>query len=76
MRNLWAKFRDLIPKQPLLVAEIVSGTAPYYSVTFADGGVQRVFAGADTYSAGAFVYVQDSKIVGPAPTLTDYTIDL
>ena len=74
--NLWKKFMDLFPKPPLVVGTIVSGSAPYWDVDFVAGGTQRVFAGSGSYAIGNKVYVQDSKIVGPAPSLTDVLVDL
>lgn len=73
--NLLKLFRDLLPTQPTTVGEVISGTFPYYDVELIEGGVQRVYTMV-AYSPGDKVYVQDGKITGEAPTLTDYVIDL
>jgi hypothetical protein len=76
--NLWSRFLDLFPKQPLVVVTIIGGTHPVYNVQHQDGGTQTVTSDV-SYSTGTSlkVFVQDGRIVGLAPTgLVEHTIDL
>lgn len=78
MTNLWKRFQDLIPKQPITVARVsgVGGDTFPYLVTMVDGGVQKVCA-IGSYSFGERVYVRDGQIIGKAPpATTDYVLDV
>jgi hypothetical protein len=76
--NLWRRFLDLMPKQPLVVVTILGGTHPIYNVQHQDGGTQEVTSDVQ-YATGSNlkVFVQEGRIVGLAPTgLSEHTIDL
>jgi hypothetical protein len=65
--NTWALFRELLPRDPLLVAtlSVTDGTASL--MTLLDNGVVRVRG---TGSVGAKYYIRGGKIDGAAPNLT------
>lgn len=74
MSNLWRKFSDLLPSDPLFVGTI---TANYSDgtvlVEFLDGGTLRVLG---TGSVNDVVYVQSGRTVGDAPTLSISDIEV
>lgn len=72
--NSWARFKRLLPGDPLLIGHIESahadGTA---TVLMLGGGSQRVRG---TGTVGQPVYVRGGVIEGPAPTMTQLGIDV
>lgn len=72
MNNLYAEFLSLIPKPALYVGKVLSSGAGSSVVELADGSGVVTVRGTGT--ANSMVYVRDSAIEGPAPTLPQYVI--
>ena len=74
--NLWAKFRKLLPGDTMLVVEIaaINVSAGTSSVTTPAGGSMVVHG--TSVSIGSKAYVKGGVIVGPAPSLTHYEIEV
>lgn len=73
--NLCVKFRRLLPGRPMIVVTVVSvnndGTS---TVTTPGGGAMRVLGTA--VAAGKKAYVKDGAIIGEAPNLQHYEIEV
>lgn len=75
MATLWQSFRELLPKRPLLVGTVASHNADGTStLTTPEGGSVRVQGQSVAVSAQAFY--QDGRIVGEAPALSAFTVDV
>lgn len=74
--NLWAAFKRLIAAAPMVVVTVVSvDTVTATSmVTTAGGGAMRV-RGKDV-EVGKKAYVKDGAIVGEAPNLQHFEIEV
>jgi len=73
--NLWAKFRRLLPGDPLLVVEVAAVNADGTStVTTPAGGAMRVLG--TTVAVGKNAYIKGGAIISEAPTLTHYEIEV
>lgn len=72
--NLWARFRSLLPVDPLLAGEatILHGDGTV-TVTLIGGGTIRVRGEA---AQGQMVYIRGGRIEGEAPDLTGYEIEV
>lgn len=64
--NLWARWKDLVPADPLLVADVIAAEFGRALVQF-PGGSRTWVTGAGT--VGTRVFVQGSRIAGEAPAL-------
>ena len=64
--NLWARWKDLMPADPLLVAEVLTVSGAYCCVEFPGGSATWVLG---TGTIGSRVFVQGGKIAGEAPAL-------
>jgi hypothetical protein len=72
--NLWRRFRDLLPSDPLMVGEITADHADgTVTVTLIDGATLRVLGSG---TVGAMVYVQTGRVVGEAPSLDVEVIEI
>jgi len=73
--NLWARFRRLLPGNPLIVVTVVSvnndGTS---TVTTSAGGAMRVLG--TGVAATKKAYVKDGAIISEAPNLQHYEIEV
>jgi hypothetical protein len=71
--DVWKRFEGLLPSQTVTLATVAAinpdGTS---SLTTPEGGTLRAI-GADV-GVGANVYVQNGRILGPAPTLPTYDL--
>lgn len=73
--NLWAKFRRLLPDDPMLVVTVNSVNADGTStVTTAAGGAMRVIG--TSVAVGDKAYIKGGAIIGEAPALTHYEIEV
>lgn len=73
--NLWARFRRLLPGNPLIIVTVVSvNTDGTSTVTTASGGAMRVLG--TTVAAASKAYVKDGAIVSEAPNLPHYEIEV
>ena len=73
MSNLYALFKDLLPKYPLMVGTVASIDNGVASIDMDGGGTMQ--ARGDT-TVGARVFFRDGVIEGPAPTLTLVAIEV
>lgn len=71
--NKWVAFKEILPKDPMLVGSISSTDGTTSLVTLIDGGVVRV-RGTGTVSNN--YYIRSGEIVMEAPNLTSSTIVL
>jgi hypothetical protein len=69
--NLFARFKDLMPADPILVADVVTVIGQRCLVDF-PGGSETWVTG--TAEAGTRVFLQGGKIIGTAPAL-DLVVD-
>lgn len=73
--NLWKRFQDLLPKEPLLVAQVTAHNADGTStVQFPGGGTARVKG--QTVTVGQHAYIQSGWVRGEAPALTLYEFEV
>jgi UDP-3-O-[3-hydroxymyristoyl] glucosamine N-acyltransferase len=73
--NLWAKFRRLLPGDPLLVVEVAAVNADGTStVVTPAGGAMRVIG--TSVPVGQKAYIKGGAIIDKAPTLTHYEIEV
>lgn len=73
--NLWAKFRRLLPGNPMIIVTVVSvNTDGTSTVTTAGGGSMRVLG--QGVVAGKKAYVKDGRIIEEAPNLQHYEIEV
>ncbi|MDO8903958.1 hypothetical protein [Hydrogenophaga sp.] len=72
--NLFRQLLDLLPEQPLLVGTVtVVNSDETVTVQLSGGGLLRVRGAA---AVDDRVFVRNGVIEGPAPALTDVTIDI
>jgi hypothetical protein len=64
--NQWTQFKDLLPRDPLLVATLVETDGTTSLTTLLDGGVVRVRG---TGTVGGKYYIRAGKIDGEAPNM-------
>lgn len=73
--NLWEKFKGIIPDSPRLVVTVSlhnsDGTS---TVTTASGGTMRVLG--TTVLAGGKAYVQGGVLLGAAPSVQHFDIEI
>lgn len=69
--NTWIQFKDLLPRDPLLIGTLSSTDGATSLLTLLDGGVVRVRG---TGTVAAKYYLRGGKIDGPAPNLTQSEI--
>ncbi len=73
--NLWKRFRDLLPADPLLIAEVIAHNADGTSTVTWPGGGQSVARG-QSVAVGGKAYVQGNQVQGPAPDLPVYEFEV
>lgn len=73
--NLWARFRRLLPGDPLIVVTVAGingdGTS---TVTTPGGGAIRVIG--NSVAVGDKAYIKGGAIIGEAPNLQHYEIEV
>ncbi len=73
--NLWTRFRQLLPKTPLIIVTVTAiNTDGTSTVTTVGGGGMRV-AGTSV-AVDSKAYVKDGRIQGEAPNLPHYEISV
>lgn len=73
--NIWARFRRLLPGNPMIVVTVNSvNTDGTSTVTTSSGGAMRVIG--TTITAGKKAYVKGGAIIGEAPNLEHYEIEV
>lgn len=73
--NLWAKFKRLLPGDPLIVVTVAAVNSDGTStVTTAGGSALRVIG--TSVSVGDKAYIKGGAIIGEAPNLTHYEIEV
>ena len=73
MPNIYAKFKDLLPGDPLLIGTVIATITGGATVQFLDGSLLQVRG---TAMVGQKVYVKGGFIQGEAPSLTVVEITL
>ncbi len=73
--NPWKRLRKLIAGPPTLVGIIQAHNADGTSTAQLTGGGNIRVNGQD-YAIGAYVLIKDHDIVGEAPSLPSYTVDV
>lgn len=71
--NTWAMFKELLPRDPLLVATLAETDGSTSLMTLLDNGVVRVRG---TGTVGGKYYIRSGRIDGEAPNLTQDEIVL
>lgn len=71
--NVWVSFKEILPKDPMLVGTLTSTDGTTSLMTLLDGGVLRVRG---TGVATQKYYIRSGEIVSEAPDLTQYEIVL
>jgi hypothetical protein len=73
--EVWKAFKALLPEDPLQVATV---TAVYEDgtslVTYPGGGTARLRGSG--FAVAAMVWVKSGQIIGPAPDLTVYDVEV
>jgi hypothetical protein len=69
--NVWALFKELLPRDPLLVGTLASTDGSTSIITLLDGGVITVRG---TGTVGNKYYIRAGRIEGDAPTMTQNEI--
>ena len=64
--NLWARWKDLLPTDPLLIADVVAVDSARSLVEY-PGGARGWVYGLGT--PGGRVFIQAGKVIGDAPAL-------
>jgi len=73
--NLWKRFQDLLPKEPLLTATVAAHNSDGTStVQFPGNGIARVKG--QTVAVGLMAYVQGGWIKAEAPNLPVYEFEV
>lgn len=71
--DVWKRFQGLLPSQTVIIATVATiNTDGTSSLTTPEGGTLRAI-GTDV-GEGANVYVQNGRILGPAPNLPTYDL--
>jgi hypothetical protein len=73
--NLWKRFQDLLPKEPLLVATVTAHNSDGTSTVQFPGGGYALVKGQGV-AVGLTAYVQGGWIKGEAPELTVYEFEV
>ena len=73
--NLWEKFKGVLPATPKIYGTVsLAVGSGEVQVTTPSGGVLQVLG--TGWSVGDTVWVQDGRVVGQAPALQHYDIDI
>jgi hypothetical protein len=76
MANLWAQFKKLIADSPLLIGTVTAlNTDNSTTVTMLGGGVVKVL-GQPVDIIGAKVFLRGHEIIGQAPDLSSYMVEV
>lgn len=69
--NVWALFKELLPRDPLLIGTLASTDGSTSVMTLIDGGVVSVRG---TGTAGGKYYIRGGRVEGEAPNMTQQEI--
>jgi hypothetical protein len=67
---LWAQFRGLLPRAPLLLVEVISHDTDGSSIVQLPGTASQFKARGTGVAEGAFAFVRDGVIEGEAPAVS------
>lgn len=74
MGNIYARFARLLPREPLQIGEITAHNADGTSTVTLPTGTIRARGQSVPVSQKAFV--RGGEVIGPAPTLPSYTVEV
>jgi len=73
--NLWAKFKRLLPDNPLIIVSVAAvNTDGTSTVVTAGGGTMRVLG--NSVAAGKKAYIRAGAVVSEAPDLPYYELEV
>jgi hypothetical protein len=72
--NLWEKFKGILPGTPKMYCTVYQVFGDELQVTTNSGGTLQVLGSG--WVVGDKVWVQDGQVVGKAPVLPHYDIDV
>ena len=73
--NVWSQFKKLLPSHALLAGEVTAHNADGTSmVRLPDGKELKVFG--TSVGIGSYAFVRGGEIVGPAPSLPIYNVEV
>jgi len=73
--NLFARFKRLLPSDPLLAGEVISHNSGGTSTIELPSGGQ-VRARGQGVAVGSNAYISGGRVQGEAPSLTTYEVDV
>lgn len=78
MRNPWGEFQGLLPAAPLYVAKVISVSVAGGSsvVELPGGSTKRFEVRGISVAAGAYAFVRDGEIRGPAPAVVPVDLEV
>ena len=76
MSQLWKKFLDLLPGNPLLVGTVQSHNADGTSTVVLPDGATSLRVRGQSVAVNGVAFIQGGEIVGDAPSLTVIQIDI
>jgi hypothetical protein len=68
--SLWAQFRGLLPRAPLLLVEVISHDTDGSSIVQLPGTTSQFKARGTQVAEGDFAFVRDGVIENEAPAVT------
>jgi len=74
MANLFARFARLLPNEPLQVGEVTAHNADGTSTVTLPTGTIRARGQGVTIGLNAFI--RNGEVIGEAPNLTSYSVDV
>lgn len=72
-QNLWAKFMELVPQNPIRVGTVTASDTYHSTVQIVSGDLVTVRGSS---GVGTVVYIQSGSIIGNAPTLSLSDLDI
>jgi|Wag4MinimDraft_13_1082653.scaffolds.fasta_scaffold15321_2 hypothetical protein len=75
MINLWKKFNNLLPQDPLLIATVAAHNSDGTSTVTWPGGGQSTVQG-QSVAVGSKAFVQSNRLQGQAPDLPSYEFEV
>lgn len=75
MANVYVRFQRLIPREPLQIGTVAAlNTDGTSTVTLPSGGSLRVRG--QSVAVGLKAFIRAGDVIGEAPSLTSYTMDV
>ena len=75
MSNLWKRFSELLPQDPLLIATVTAHNSDGTSTVQYPGGGTGIVRGQGVAVAGK-AYIQNNQVQGEAPDLPFYEFEV